>query len=140
MSTTHLPLIKVVGLSAAGKSTLVKGLRDLGYQARPASQEHSAIPDLWRKIRPPAVLIFLEIDGATQRVRRPDVAWTEQMLAVESQRLVHARSHADLIIDTSHQPASAVLAQAVAFLQERGIIHGEHPLPDLPGTGGSERG
>jgi len=130
-----LPLIKVVGVSAAGKSTLVAGLRARGYNARPTSQEHSGTPDMWRRIRPPAVLIYLKIDLATQQERRPDVSWDSGWLATEEERLAHARQHADLILNTQGMTAEAVLAQVLAWLQEHPLAHTEHPLPPLPKTG-----
>ncbi len=134
-----LPLIKVVGVSAAGKSTLVGGLRQRGYNARPASQEHSGTPDMWRKIRPPALLIYLEIDLATQHERRPDVSWDRGWLATEEQRLLHARQHADLILNTRGMTAEAVLAQVLAWLEGRGIGRAQHPLPPIPRTGSATR-
>lgn len=137
MARERLPLIKVVGVSAAGKSTLVEALRRLGYDARPASQEHSQIPDMWRRIRPPTVLIYLDADVETQRRRRPDVSWDEAWLAVERERLAHARAHADLYIDTRDKSKEQVLARVLAFLQAQGIAHADHPLPPLPRTGGS---
>lgn len=134
-----LPLIKVVGVSAAGKSTLVAGLREGGYNARPASQEHSDTPEMWRKIRPPALLIYLEIDLATQRERRPDVSWSGAWLAVEKRRLAHARQHADLVLNTCGMAAAEVLAQVVAWLEEAGAERADAPLPTLPRTGSATR-
>lgn len=132
-----LPLIKVVGVSAAGKSTLVIGLRNRGYNARPASQEHSEAPEMWRKIRPPALLVYLEIDLATQNERRPDVSWNPAWLATEEHRLRHARQHADLILNTCGLEAGEVLSQVLAWLDEHPnpIAHATHPLPPIPKTG-----
>ena len=64
------PLIKVVGVSASGKSTLVTSLREVGF-ARPVSQEHSDVAELWKQFGFPRVLIFLDNDLAGQRGRRP---------------------------------------------------------------------
>ena len=139
MTADSLPLIKVVGVSAAGKSTLVDGLRQRGYNARPASQEHSEIPEMWRKIRPPAVLIFLEIDLSTQHERRPDVSWNPGWLATEEKRLAHARQHADLTLHTRGMEAAEVLALALAWLEGREIDRADHPLPPIPKTGSATR-
>ncbi|RLT32677.1 MAG: hypothetical protein DWI57_18200 [Chloroflexi bacterium] len=133
----NLPLIKVVGVSAAGKSTLVNGLREQGYNARPASQEHSEMAEMWRKIRPPALLIYLEIDLATQNERRPDVSWDPAWLATETHRLRHARQHADLILNTCGLEAREVLSQVLAWLDEHPVAHASHPLPLIPTTGSS---
>lgn len=133
-----LPLIKIVGVSAAGKSTLVAALRERGYNARPASQEHSEVPDMWRRIRPPAVLIYLDADLAAQQARRPDVSWSPRALATEKARLQHARAHADLYIDTRSLTAAQVLERAIKFLHERNVVHGTTPLPPLPPTGAAK--
>lgn len=134
-----LPLIKVVGVSAAGKSTLVNGLRAQGYNARPASQEHSEMAEMWRKIRPPALLIYLEIDLATQIERRPDVSWDPAWLATEEYRLRHARQHANLILNTCGMEAGEVLSRVLAWLdgQPNPIVRAIDPLPPVPKTGSS---
>lgn len=135
----NLPLIKVVGVSAAGKSTLVTGLREWGYNARPASQEHSEMPEMWRNIRPPALLIYLEIDLATQKERRPDVSWDPVWLETEMHRLRHARQHADLVLNTCGLEAGEVLSQVLAWLdgQPNPIARTIYPLPLVPKTGSS---
>jgi hypothetical protein len=138
-SPDRLPLVKVVGLSGSGKSTLVQGLRRAGYAARPVSQEHSSVPDLWRQFDRPAVLIHLGLNLAEQMRRRPDVVWTAEALAIEELRLAHAREHADLRIDTSALTAGQVLALALAYLRRRGLAHSPAPLPPLPATGSAER-
>ena len=51
-----LPVIKVVGVSAGGKSTLVRALREHGYDARAVSQEHSHSATLWKQFDVPRVL------------------------------------------------------------------------------------
>ena len=73
-SERPLPLIKVVGISAAGKSTLVQALRQLGYDAKPISQEHSYIPTLWRRFSLAHLLLYLDNDLVGQRRRRPELA------------------------------------------------------------------
>ena len=128
-------LVKIVGISAAGKSTLVVGLRRLGYDARPVAQEHSQVPDMWQRIRPPHWLIFLDADLPTQGARRPDVSWNERWRRTELQRLENARSHADLIIDTSLLTPENVLQQAVDFLRLRRVLPATGPLAELPRTG-----
>ncbi len=128
---SRLPLIKVVGVSAAGKSTLAAALRRRGYHARAAGQEHSQVPDMWRRIHPPDVLIYLDADLETQRARRPDVSWDERWLRVERARLAHARAHADLHVDTRGRSKAEVLEEVLAFLRARKVAHAEGPLPPL---------
>lgn len=131
----NLDLVKIVGVSAAGKSTLVAGLRRLGYNARPVAQEHSHVPDMWQRIRPPSWLIFLDVDLTAQGERRPDVSWNELWLRTELMRLAHARSHADIVIDTSYLSPEGVLNQAVDFLRVSGVQAAPGPLAELPRTG-----
>lgn len=133
-----LPLIKVVGTSAGGKSTLVQALRAQGINARAASQEHSQIPDMWQRLHPPDLLIFLETDLAHQRQRRPDVGWTSAWLHTERRRLHHARLHADFHLNTSQLTPAQVLRQILDFLAAQGIQPGA-PLPPRPPTGGIGR-
>jgi chloramphenicol 3-O-phosphotransferase len=129
-------LVKIVGVSAAGKSTLAAGLRRLGYNARPVAQEHSEVPDMWQRIRPPAWLVFLDADLPSQGARRPDVKWSEPWRRTELERLEHARGHADLLIDTSSLTAEGVLQRAVNFLGVNGVQPAPGPLAALPRTGG----
>lgn len=131
-----LPLVKVVGISAAGKSTLVESLRRKGYDARPVSQEHSQIPDLWRRIRPPVFLIYLDVKFDVQQERRPDVSWSTQWLQTETERLAHARQNADLKLDTSQLTIEEVSERVTSALEKSGIRAAEKPLPPLPRTGG----
>ena len=129
------PLIKVVGISASGKSTLVQKLREAGYNARPVSQEHSNVPFLWEEFDTPDLLIYLDntVDG--QRSRRPDVRWGKSTLAAEKQRLDHARGHASLHINTAELSAEEVLSLALLFLSHDKVRHAGGPLPPVPPTG-----
>ncbi len=131
----ELSLIKVVGISASGKSTLVKNLRRAGYNARPVSQEHSHVPSLWQQFDRASVLIYLEIDLEGQRQRRPDVTWDPAALLSEQERLTHAREHADLKINTTNAEQATVLKVALAFLENQRIRHANQPLPPIAATG-----
>lgn len=134
-SDDNFPLIKVVGVSASGKSTLVQGLRARGYNARPVSQEHSSVPDLWQQFDKPRLLIFLDVTLDEQRRRRPDVSWSRGWHFTELNRLHHARSHADLQINTSGILPDGVLDIALVFLRHQQIDHADAPLPPLGATG-----
>jgi hypothetical protein len=131
----RLPLIKVVGVSGSGKSTLVRSLREAGYNARPVSQEHSHIADLWQQFDPPRILIYLDADLVCQERRRPDVTWTDENLQEEHTRLAHALAHADLTLNTSQLDAATVLKITRAFLARRQVRRHDQPLPPLPETG-----
>jgi len=54
-------LLAVVGPCAAGKSTLIEGLRQHGYQARHVAQEHSYVPEMWKLLTSPDYLIYLDV-------------------------------------------------------------------------------
>lgn len=137
LMTEKLPLIKVVGVSASGKSTLVSALRAAGWNARPVSQEHSDVQDLWKQFGFPQILIFLDADLAGQQARRPDVSWDAATLAEERRRLRLAYEHADLRINTSNLSAGQVQEMVTAFLITRAVRRSASPLPPLPRTGGS---
>lgn len=131
----RLPLIKVVGTSGSGKSTLVAGLRRLGYRARPVSQEHSDIPDLWQQFDRPFVVIYLYADLAAQRQRRPGTAINHDTARREEHRLAAARQAADLRIDTSSLRPDEVLTLAIVYLQHIKVAHSASPLGPIPLTG-----
>lgn len=135
-----LPLIKVVGVSASGKSTLVQGLRRAGYHAHPISQEHSSVPTLWQQFEPAVLLIYLNVSLEGQRSRRPDVTWSQTARQDEVRRLMHAWEHADLRIDTTHLSSASVLEVALTFLANQRIRHAPGPLEGIPATGSARSG
>ncbi len=126
-SENRLPLIKVVGPCAAGKTTLVNRLRALGYNARQIAQEHSGVPDMWRRIHPPDLLIYLDARDETLLRRRPSPTLAV-ILPRERERLRHARAHADLIVETDDLTPEEVRQRVLLFLRERAIPTGP-PLP-----------
>lgn len=108
--------VKVVGICGSGKSTLVMRLRPLGYDARQVSQEHSGVPDLWRRRRPPDALVFLDASNDVARERYGHLNLTDHYLQHERQRLEHARLHADCTVLTDGLTPDEVLAQVLACL------------------------
>jgi energy-coupling factor transporter ATP-binding protein EcfA2 len=137
LMTEKLPLIKVVGVSASGKSTLVTALRAAGWNARPVSQEHSDVAELWKQFGFPRILIYLDNDLAGQQARRPDVSWGGDALAQERQRLSHAYENADLRLNTAQLTPEQVQQLVAAFLRANQIRCAATPLSPLPRTGGS---
>ena len=135
MTAPRLPVIKVVGVSAAGKSTLVAALRRAGYDARPVSQEHANVPDLWNRFDLPTLLIYLDVSLEQQLIRRTDVSWTEDARVQELARLAHAREHANLHINTSSLEADRVLAIVLAWLEGKRVRRNDGPLPPVGPTG-----
>lgn len=113
------PLIAVVGPCAAGKSSLVRRLKAMGYNARSVAQDHSYVPDMWRRITNPDLLIYLDAELSTI-ARRRRIGWGERYLNDERHRLRHARQHCDLYLPTDDLAEKEVLEQVVSFLT-RGI-------------------
>jgi len=107
--------IAVVGPCGSGKSTLVKNLRQAGYDIHAISQEHSYIPNMWQRINPPDILIYLDASLATIAQRR-QVSWGQDRLDQLKHRLRHAREHCDFYLNTDGLSIEAVVAQARKFI------------------------
>ncbi|HBY93977.1 MAG: hypothetical protein M5U01_07210 [Ardenticatenaceae bacterium] len=116
--------IAVVGPCASGKSTLVRRLRAEGWDARMPAQEHSGVPDMWRKLLAPDVVIALEARDEVLQARRSDVDLDSKYLATERERLAHARRHADLALDTSDLTPEQVYERVIELLAARGLAGG----------------
>lgn len=114
--------IKVVGPCAAGKSVLAAGLRELGYDACTAAQDHSFVPDMWRRLNPPDLLIFLDVTLEDILERgRTGTGWDQVALDEQQRRLRHARAHCDLYLPTSGLTEEEVLLKVVAYLEQKGM-------------------
>jgi thymidylate kinase len=112
--------IGVVGPCSAGKSTLVKGLKQRGYlNVRPISQEHSYVPYMWLRITNPDLLIYLDVSFKDAQKRRW-LNWTPDEYAEQLRRLQHARQHAQLYVDTNLLSVEGVLEEVVRFLEAMG--------------------
>ena len=109
-------LIAVVGPCASGKSSLVQRLKALGYNARSVAQDHSYVPDMWRRITNPDILICLDAKLNTI-ARRRRISWGQRYLNDERHRLRHARQHCDLLLPTDDLTKAQVLERVLAFLE-----------------------
>lgn len=110
--------IKIVGPCASGKSVLAAGLRELGYDAGTAAQDHSYVPDMWQRLNPPDLLIYLDVTlEAAHRRGRTGHGWDQKYLDEQKNRLRHARIHCDLYLPTSDLSEEQVLAHVLTFLQ-----------------------
>ena len=108
--------IGVVGPCAAGKTTLISGLQAYNYQVRHIAQEHSYVPDMWKKITNPDILIYLHVSYSLTLARR-NMDWTEAEYSEELFRLRHARENADFFLDTDNLDANEVLRAVLKFLE-----------------------
>ena len=106
--------IVVVGPCAAGKTTLVDALVDLGYSAYAVAQEHSIIRDLWAR-RNPDVVIALDLDLAVVRERRSPT-WSGDIYARQHERLQPAFEAADLFINTGEHDIESALGMTLEHL------------------------
>jgi hypothetical protein len=72
---------------------------------------------MWQRITRPDLLIYLDVSQAVAGQRRSaesQVAWWDKL----TQRLQHARQHADLWIHTDDLSAGEVLNTTLAFLRQ----------------------
>lgn len=107
--------IAVVGPCGAGKSTLVARLRPLGYSIRSVCQEHSGVPDMWRRVSRTDVLIYLDVRLETIG-RRRRIDWGQKYLDALNDRLRHARAHANFYLPTDDLSPDDVARRVIYFL------------------------
>lgn len=110
------PRLAVVGPCSSGKSLLARALKARGLVVRQPAQEHSYVPDMWRRLSRPDILIYLDVNYPTARRRRPHHDGGPQRLAEQHMRLAHARAHCDFYLDTSPLTPNEVLTEVLAFL------------------------
>lgn len=98
---------------------LAARLRELGYDAYTAAQDHSYVPDMWQRLNPPDLLVYLDVtlEAAWQR-GRSGAGWDQEYLDEQHHRLRHARVHCDLYVPTSDLSQEDVLAEVLAFLAQ----------------------
>ena len=111
--------VKVVGPCAAGKTVLAANLCGVGYDATSVAQDHSGVPDMWQRLNPPDLLIYLDVTlEAAHRRGRIGMGYNQAYLDEQHTRLHHARTHCDLYLPTSGLTEEQVLAKALAFLRQ----------------------
>ena len=108
--------VAVVGVCGSGKTTLVAGLRQCGYQAREVKQEHSYIHDLWRRFWTPHVLVFLEASDDVSRARLGHLGHAG-VLARQRERLARARDECHVYVDTDPLSPEEVLRTTLSHLR-----------------------
>jgi hypothetical protein len=116
---TKSTVIGLVGPCKSGKTVLKRGLTEHGFLVKHIAQEHSYVKDMWQKIAKPDVLIFLEV-SFEETLNRSALGWSENEYLHQLDRLVHAYSNADLIINTSNMTPEQVLERTLDFLRNLG--------------------
>lgn len=101
-------VLGIVGPCASGKTTLVASLRELNFQVRHIAQEHSYVPEMWKIIAKPDLLIYLDV-SFKQSILRTNTTWTKKIFEKQIHRLEHAREHADIYINTEDLTPQQVL-------------------------------
>ncbi|HWQ84663.1 MAG TPA: hypothetical protein VN363_08860 [Anaerolineales bacterium] len=114
-------VIGIVGPCAAGKTTLLNGLRALGLPGKVIAQEHSYVADMWQRLTNPAILIYLDVSYPVT-LERCKLNWTQAEFDIQIERLRHARQHADLQIFSDHLSPEQILAQVVDFLDHQNFV------------------
>ena len=109
-------LIGIVGPCAAGKTTLASRLKPLGYRVKVIAQEHSYVPDLWKRFTHPDLLIYLDVSFPVSMQRRW-MNWGPEEFEEQISRLADSREHANLYIDTDSLSIEEVLNRTLEFLQ-----------------------
>ena len=110
------PLVGVVGPCGSGKSTLVAGLERYGYACRHIAQEHSYVQAMWQRIAKPDILIFLDVSFPISTARRK-LTWQKTDHEEQYRRLMHARQHANVVIDTDTLTPEQVLQKVLDYIQ-----------------------
>ncbi|MGA7671024.1 MAG: hypothetical protein WBW04_11430 [Nitrolancea sp.] len=108
--------IAVVGTCASGKSTIVAALRERGHDAYVVSQEHSIVKELWRHLGPD-IMVMLEADYDVVRRRRGG-SWPRWLYDEQRIRLLDAREHANVILDTSDRSIDECVKVVSATVSE----------------------
>ena len=112
-------IIGIVGPCAAGKSTLIKKLTELGMTPKHIAQEHSFIPDMWERLTSPDLLIFLDVSFEESMKRRKQ-DWALKDYNEQHHRLRHARQHANFYLNTTNLSPEDVLNKVLIYIKEQG--------------------
>jgi deoxyadenosine/deoxycytidine kinase len=109
-------VVGVVGPCGAGKSSLVASLARHGYNVRHIAQEHSYVPDMWKRMTNPDILVYLQA-SYENTIRRRKLDWTFEEYTEQLHRLRHALQNADLVLDTNPLTVDEVLSKVISFIE-----------------------
>lgn len=113
-------LLGIVGPCSAGKSTLISRLHKHGYVCRHIAQEHSYVPDMWKKLVNPRLLIYLDVSYQTSMARRP-LNLSIKEFEEQERRLAHARQHAHILVDTDPLTPEEVFQIVIEAMMKQGV-------------------
>lgn len=109
--------IVIVGPCGAGKSTLADGLCMHEYNAHQITQEHSFVPDMWKLISKPDILVYLDASFEACNQRK-QLDWGPKDHAEQVRRLAHAREHCDIYLNTDGMTPEGVLVSVLQSLKD----------------------
>ncbi len=111
------PEIMIVGVCAAGKTTLVQRLRELGYKVETVSQEHSSNPFLWRR-QEPFFLVVLDCKLETAMERRQREI-PETRFRSQKNKLKKASENCDLLLKTDNLTVEKSAQRIIEAYQQK---------------------
>jgi deoxyadenosine/deoxycytidine kinase len=114
--------VAVTGVCASGKTTLVHNLRQHNLEAYNVAQEHSLVKTLWKK-KNPDLLVTLDATLPVIKIRRI-VPWGEERLIAQHERLINAREHADIFIQTDNLSKDEVTDKVLDYIRRLEDDHG----------------
>ena len=135
-----LPVIKVVGVSAGGKTTLVRPCVNMAMMRVPSARSTATrLPsgnNLTYRVCSSISTAAWKSNSSAVR----DAELDDANLAVERQRLHNAYAEADLRLHTAQLSAEEVQRMALAYLCAKRIRHAPGPLPPAGETGAPVQG
>lgn len=112
------PYVAVVGVCAAGKSTLVDGLNQVGVRAVSVPQEHSVVRRLWERLHPEVnILVMLDARYETTKRRRPTIMYGPERLEEQRTRLHLARQFCHIYLHTDDMSITEVRQAVVDWVE-----------------------
>lgn len=113
------PNVAIVGVCAAGKSTLAEGLKAHGVQALTVPAEHSSVRRLWERLHPECnILVMLDAEFETTKQRRPTIMYGPERIVEQRRRLAIARESCDLYLPTDDLSIDGVRERVLAWIEE----------------------